>query len=96
MQNVIHFIENYKDYQLTLTGTLKGPYGHLTAFYITKDGGILCRQCGKKEHNLIANALKYKHDPQWEVTSFCINWEESLTCDHCGSNLPSEYGEGND
>ena len=71
----------------------RAPYafpGGYARLALTDDGGTLCAACCKNEAETIAAS-----DPGdgWHVVAEYVHWEgEPETCDHCGEELPSEYG----
>ena len=59
-------------------------------FYTSQDGGCLCPKCVNENFPATLG-----DDPQWRVTAVDINWEDdSLHCDHCGSQIEAAYAEG--
>ena len=61
-------------------------------FAVTSDGGCLCKDCCKSEHNSIG--FTYGTDG-WAIVALTVNWEDpDLFCDHCGDRIESAYAEG--
>jgi len=68
---------------------IRSPYawpGGYPLSIITRDGGILCPDCAKRHHRLIA---KDTLDPGWEMSGWSaagveILWDGDNRCDHCG------------
>ena len=73
---------------------VKNPYawpGGYPLFAITDDGGCLCAKCCEIEGECIDGS--YTGDG-WHIVALDVNWEDdSLYCDHCGSQIESAYGE---
>ena len=68
-----------------------GGYKH---YAITSDGGCLCHKCIAKEYRTIYRSTRDHAKDGWQVTAIDINYEDAtLTCDHCGTKIVSEYGE---
>ena len=65
-----------------------GGYGLLA---LMDDGGILCHHCLSTEENV------HEDDSSrdgWGFVNAFIHWEgPSITCDHCGNECSSEYGD---
>lgn len=79
----------------TIAATIaSAPYAWPGGYRIhaaTDDGGCLCSNCCKSEAESISES-----DPGdgWHVVATFVHWEgEPLTCDHCGTAYPSEYGD---
>lgn len=84
------FLQTQHNLIQTVTQRYAWPGGY-PMFAVTKDGGDLCPDCVENERDLIMGS---EEDPQWQLISVEINWEDShLTCDHCGKLIPSAYGE---
>ena len=68
--------------------------GGYPLFLITRDGGTLCVECGKKEYKNIVRAIRQNMSDDWNVTAVDINWEDpNMDCDHCNNPIESAYGE---
>lgn len=68
-------------------------YGCDPVYYITADGGVLCPCCVNAEIVLITVARR-DEDREWDVIDCEVNYEDTdLTCDHCGQQIRSAYGE---
>ena len=73
----------------TVTQRYTWPGGY-PLFAVTKDAA-LCPDCVENERDLIMGS---EDDPQWQLISVEINWEDAhLTCSHCGKLIPSAHGE---
>ena len=78
-----------KEYQaLSHPFTFPGGY---TMYALMDDGETLCHQCcceNKEVHE------GNEYDPQWQFVDVYIHWEgPAEICSHCGTELPSEYGD---
>lgn len=63
-------------------------------YYLTADGGVLCRgvECANGPEARAAD-VEYPDDNQWRVVAADVHWEGSpIQCDHCGREIASEYG----
>ena len=60
---------------------------------ITSDGGCLCAGCVKAEFRLIADSVIRGIDDGWRAIGADINWEQEISCDHCGNAIESAYGD---
>jgi len=57
--------------------------------YLAADGGCLCATCATSDGQTHDDS-----DPQWHLVGCDVHWEgEPLTCDHCGDDIESAYGE---
>lgn len=64
--------------------------GGYPLFYVMKDGEPMCPKCLNENLGLVLA----KDDEQWTVEGCDINYEdEALYCSHCGTKMPSAYGE---
>lgn len=58
---------------------------------LTSDGGTLCASCCYTEREAIATTFL---GDGWTVVAPFVHWEGApITCDHCGTAYPSEYGD---
>jgi len=89
-------IKNKANFLEALQHPVAWPGGYPT-YFITKDGGAICPACGKKEKDLIIEAIESKSDPQWEVIHHEVNYEnDGLYCDNCNKQIESAYGDTED
>ena len=68
--------------------------GGYPLYLVCADGGVLCTDCARKEWRLVARATRHPGtDRQWEIVGVAVNWEnESVFCDHCGTQIEYAYG----
>ena len=69
--------------------------GGYPKYGITDDGGLICKDCCCKEHEVMDSS-----NPKdgWHLEAISINWEDVLFCDHCSNPIESAYpteGESN-
>ena len=70
--------------------------GGYPIYFILQDGEAICPACVSRNRKLINEAFA-DHDPQWNVVSSCVNYEDdSLYCCHCNEKIESAYGDSND
>lgn len=75
--------------------------GGYPMFYVFRDGGCICHDCANENIGEIdlairePNVLHANSHGGWAIDAHDINWEDAdLTCDHCGKQIESAYGEG--
>lgn len=63
--------------------------------YTCADGGCLCPACANRENG--SEASEDKDAPaDWRLIAADIHYEgEPITCDHCGAEIESAYGDPN-
>lgn len=84
----------------------KGEYpgfawpGGYPVYYVTQDGGALCRKCVNDKSNPVhkgahcSESYCAEADSQWCLIDGQENWEDpALFCDHCGERIESAYAE---
>ena len=67
--------------------------GGYPRYAITDDGGVLCSGCAKAEHDRIHDAIP---GDGFYLLGVTVNWDDAMTCDHCGSVIASAYGGDNE
>ena len=68
--------------------------GGYPLFAITNDGACLCRMCVRDNYRAIRESQNADSSDGWQVEAVDVNWEDvDLTCEHCGENIESAYGE---
>ena len=71
--------------------------GGYPMFGVMDDGGCLCMTCLRSEYKQIAYSNRHKLNDGWNVSEVVINYEDpNLTCDHCGEQIESAYGDDDD
>ena len=86
-------IKNIEDLAIGLDPSAFMSYIN-SALFVTKDGGELCLDCVIENRIQIEQAIKYKDsDKQWEVNACEINYEQCVTCEHCGKKIDAAYGQ---
>ena len=84
------FLQTQHQLIQTVTQRYAWPGGY-PLFAVTKAAAALCPDCVENERDLIMGS---EYDPQWQLISVEINWEDAhLTCSHCDALIPSAYGE---
>ena len=69
------------------------PGGYPLA-YLCSDGGTLCPACVNREIDNIDDSTRRKLRDGWQLAGIDVHWEgPALTCDHCGKDIESAYGE---
>ena len=64
--------------------------GGYELFYVTKDNGVLCKDCANKELDRTIDP----DDDQFYIVACDANWEDpDLMCDHCDRQIVPAYGE---
>ena len=69
--------------------------GGYPLFYLTQDDGILCHgpECANGPEAKQAET-ECPDDDQWRIVASDVHWEGApLTCDHCGEEIASAYGD---
>lgn len=63
--------------------------GGYQILYLMADGDILCADCANE------NSVSPEHeDASWRLEGSFVHWEgPPMSCDHCNSELASEYGD---
>jgi hypothetical protein len=65
--------------------------GGYNIVYQTADGGVLCAKCAQEA---VDQQLDTPDDPQWNIVRGFVYWEgETIQCDHCYTDIQSEYGD---
>lgn len=58
------------------------------------DGSMLCPDCVRDHLRIIAESTAGNFRDGWTFSGADVYWEgPSMFCDHCGRELPSEYGD---
>lgn len=58
--------------------------------YYAKDGGVLCHNCANDELMRTIDP----DDEQFYIVDIDVHWEgPAMTCDHCGRDIESAYGD---
>ena len=83
---------------MTITRDENGKYpafawpGGYPIIYVTDDSGVLCPECANGENGSEASE---DAEPRsgWRLEGSDVHWEgEPVTCDHCGKEIESAYG----
>lgn len=90
-------IETLIKNSINIKNAIRSKYawpGGYPLFLICSDGAALCCDCGRKQYRQIAYSIMHKLNDGWRVVASDINWEDQdLTCDHCGKQIESAYGD---
>ena len=67
--------------------------GGYPIIYVADDGGVLCAACVNYE-----DSIHFDGDGDgWRIDAADVHWEGPDTyCDHCGTAIPSAYGDPDD
>ena len=78
---------------------IRQPYawpGGYPIFFVTDDGGCLCKNCARSEWRNIAQSMIDNVNDGWNVTATEVNWEDTdLFCSNCSDPIESAYGGDN-
>lgn len=67
------------------------PGGYPLVYY-TLDCCPLCPACANGENG--SDASEDHEDSQWHIVGVDVHWEgEPITCEHCGAQVESAYGD---
>jgi hypothetical protein len=65
--------------------------GGYPLFAVMDDGKCLCMDCARQEFRQIARAHHLGLSNGWHVIGCDVNWEDDMTCTHCGGSIESAY-----
>ena len=86
-------IATVADLKATLrAGQYAWPGGY-PLYFACADGCCLSFDSVRESLREVIEAIKGKHDPQWQVIACRINYEDELYCDHSGKSIESAYGD---
>ena len=84
-------IKNLKDLNLALdVWTVSSTY---PTYFITTDGGCICKECVIKHRRSVVDSIATETDDGWRVCGLDVNYENAIYCDHCNDRIESAYAE---
>ena len=87
-------ITSIADLKATLRAGQYAFPGGYPLYFVCADGGCLSFESVRENLREVIEAIKGKHDPQWQVIACEINYENTgLVCDHSGKPIENAYQE---
>lgn len=73
-----------------------GPYawpGGYPTYFLCDDGEPLCNKCARDNRREVIEAVAHKDRSGWHLVALDVNYEDTMHCAHCGTQIESACGE---